>query len=464
MVLAFRPAMFIKEILAGTLKNTSYAWSKIYGEDSFDGKHLTEAYEKLFTREDWDLIMEINNLYRVANRDLNQIVDKTKVDRHGLNFFGNFMYWSNTAPDYINRLALFFAKALKDGSYKAHSLDTEGNLVYDARKDERYSYYLQMRDKYNYQIHKTDTKYNDQRALYLAQIKTFNEEAIFEGDTLLEEKDLLPQAYTNKEKESIVTFTAMAYGYYDHERTPLIKHGPIGILFGQFMTFWPAKVKYYFAPEGTESKRGHFNHKHTIVDGKKTYYYLKYSKDEEGNDYVEEVPETELTPEDGRMKAIEWVGDPMEGLMTSLGLTARHLFTGNSIDELDPQRLNNAKVMLHDIIVAMLSMLFGLMLFGKVKGINVSAKGSGPTKWSEMDQYERLAAKIILNTTNEFDPISLLGSIQSTPTFVTALGKLKGDFNNLFTGHTDMETFFRNNFRFLENVPNPMTRMGIMKQ
>ena len=134
-------------------------------------------------------------------------------------------------------MALFFAKALKDGSYKAHSLDTEGNLVYDARKDERYSYYLQMRDKYNYQIHKTDTKYNDQRALYLAQIKTFNEEAIFEGDTLLEEKDLLPQAYTNKEKESIVTFTAMAYGYYDHERTPLIKHGPIGILFGQFMTF-----------------------------------------------------------------------------------------------------------------------------------------------------------------------------------------------------------------------------------
>ena len=464
MVLAFRPAMFVKEIVVGTLKNTSYAWSKIYGEDSFDGKHLTEAYEKLFTREDWDLIMEINNLYRVANRDLNQIVDKTKVDRHGLNFFGNFMYWSNTAPDYINRLALFFAKALKDGSYKAHSLDSEGNLIYDARKDERYSYYLQMRDRYNYQIHKTDTKYNDQRALYLAQIKTFNEEAIFEGDTLLEEKDLLPQAYTNKEKESIVTFTAMAYGYYDHERTPLIKHGPIGILFGQFMTFWPAKVKYYFAPEGTESKRGHFNHKHTIVDGKKTYYYLKYSKDEEGNDYVEEVPETELTPEDGRMKAIEWVGDPMEGLMTSLGLTARHLFTGNSIDEIDPQRLNNAKVMLHDIIVAMLSILFGLILFGKVKGIDVSAKGSGPTKWSEMDQYERLAAKIILNTTNEFDPISLLGSVQSTPTFVTALGKLSGDFNNLFTGHTDMETFFRNNFRFLENVPNPMTRMGIMKQ
>lgn len=94
-----------------------------------------------------------------------------------------------------------------------------------------------MRDKYGYAIHKTDTKFNDQRALYLAQIKTFNEEAIFENDKFLEEKDLLPQAYTNKEKESIVTFTSMAYGYYDHERTPLIKHLPLGIMFGQFMTF-----------------------------------------------------------------------------------------------------------------------------------------------------------------------------------------------------------------------------------
>ena len=464
MVLAFRPAMFIKELVVGTIKNTSYAWSKIYGEDSFDGSHLTEAYKKLFTQEDWSMIMEINNFYRVANRDLNQIVDKTKVDRHGLNFFSNFMYWSNTAPDYINRLALFFAKSLKDGSYKAHSLDENGNLVYDARKDERYSHYLQMRESYNFEIHKTDTKYNDQRAMYLAQMKTFNEEAIFENDKILEEKDLLPQAYTNKEKESIVTFTAMAYGYYDHERVPLVKNLPMGILFGQFMTFWPAKVKYYFAPEDTNSAKGYFNHKHTIVDGKKIYYYMKYTYDENGIKELSEVPEHELTPEDGRMKAIEWVGEPMEGLMTSLGLTVRHVFSGKSFDELDPQRLNNAKLMLHDIIVAMMSILLGLLLFGKIKGINVAPKGSGPTKWSEMGQFERIGAKIMLSATDEFDPISLLGGVQSTPTFVTALGKLKEDFNNLFLGHTDLETFFRNNFRFLENVPNPMTRMGIMKQ
>ena len=154
----------------------------------------------------------------------------------------------------------------------------------------------------------------------------------------------------------------------------------------------------------------------------------------------------------------------MEGLMTSLGLTVRQVFSGKSFDELDPQRLNNAKLMLHDIIVAMMSILLGLLLFGKIKGINVAPKGSGPTKWSEMGQFERIGAKIMLSATDEFDPISLLGGVQSTPTFVTALGKLKEDFNNLFLGHTDLEKFFRNNFRFLENVPNPMTRMGIMKQ
>lgn len=32
---------------------------------------------------------------------------------------------------------------------------------------------------------------------------------------------------------------------------------------------------------------------------------MKYSKDANGDIYMEEVPESELKPEDGRMKAIE---------------------------------------------------------------------------------------------------------------------------------------------------------------
>lgn len=107
---------------------------------------------------------------------------------------------------------------------------------------------------------------------------------------------------------------------------------------------------------------------------------MKYSKDANGDVYMEEVPESELKPEDGKMKAIEWVGEPMEGLMTSLGLTARHLFTAKSFDGIDPQRLANASLMLHDLLAAMISMLIGIYLFKRVGDIDLKVDRGEKTK------------------------------------------------------------------------------------
>lgn len=455
MALALRPVSLIKELVVGTIKNVSFAWSKIYGEDSFGEGHLMKAYNLLISKEDYSLVMELNNNYRIANRDMNQIVDKTKVDRHGLNFFSNFLYWSNTAPDYVNRLSLFLAKMIKDGCYEAHSLDEDGNLIYDPFKDERYSYYLKMREKYGYNFKLGDDKYNDQRSLYLTQIETFNSEMILSSEKALTEKDLLPAAYTHKEKESIKTFTEIAYGYYDHERSPLIKHLPLGIVFGQFMTFWPAKVKYYFGKDGTKSKRGHWNHKSDLIDGKRVKFYVKYEMGEDGNPIRLEVPETELKPGDPRAKAWEWIGDPSEGLMYSLGLVTRSLVKGESLDGLDPQRLNNAKLMLHDLLVAMIAILLGIALFSKDTGVDGIKEKSN---WDEMGQYEKVAARIILRATKEFDPFSLVGAVQTTPAFISKLSEATADFKGLFAGDGDILEFFRNNISFTELIPNPMTR------
>lgn len=455
MALALRPASLIKELVVGTIKNVSFAWSKIYGEDSFNSEHLTKAYNLLISKEDYNIVTELNNNYRIANRDMNQIVDKTKVDRHGLNFFSNFLYWSNTAPDYVNRLSLFLAKMIKDGCYEAHSVDEDGNLVYDPYKDERYSYYLKMREKYNYEFKQGDDKYNDQRSLYLTHIEVFNSEIVSSSEKVLTEKDLLPDAYTNKEKESIKTFTEVAYGYYDHERSPLIKHLPLGIVFGQFMTFWPAKVKYYFGKDGTKSKRGHWNHKSDLIDGKRVKFYVKYEMGEDGNPIRLEVPETELKPGDPRAKAWEWIGDPSEGLMYSLGLVTRSLIKGESLDGLDPQRLNNAKLMLHDLLVAMIAILLGIALFSKDTGVDGIKEKSN---WDEMGQYEKVAARIILRATKEFDPFALVGSIQTTPAFISKLSEATTDFKGLFAGDGDILEFFRNNISFTELIPNPMTR------
>ena len=453
MTIALRPVSLIKELVVGTIKNVSFAWSKIYGDDSFTGEHLTKAYSLLFSKEDYPIISELNNVYRFANRDLNQMVDKTKVDRRGINFLSNLMYWSNTAPDYVNRLALLLAKMEKDGCYKAHSLNEDGDLVYDPRKDDRFSHYLNKRESYGMKAHNTDEKFNDQRSLYLTTQELFNNEMLTSDDTILTEKDMLPAAYTNAERESIKTFSETAYGYYDHERSPLIKHLPLGIMFGQYMTFWPAKVKYYFGKPESKSKRGHMSHKTDLETGEKIY--VKYEKDEDGTDYRLEVLESELKPGEPRSKAWEWVGDPSEGLMYSLGMVMRELATVQSLDNVDPQRLNQAKLMLHDLLMAMIAILLGIILYSESD--NVSGEGK-TTVWKDMSQYEKIAAKIMMRTTKEFNPIGLLTDLQATPSFITSLSDATTDFKKVFAGDSDVETFFRNNINFLELLPKPMIR------
>lgn len=456
MVLALRPVTAIKELIVGTIKNTSYAWSKIYGDDSFDGKDLAEAYQLLTTsKEDFSLIWELNDEYRIANRDMNQIVDKTKVDRHGLNFFSNLMYWSNTAPDYVNRMALFLAKMIKDGVYSAHSLQ-DGNLVYDVTKDERYSYYLSKRKTYGLKFTGTDNKYDTQRSLYLTKIKAFNENIISKNEKVLTEEDLLPSAYTQEEKESIKTFTELAYGYYDHERSPLIKHLPMGIMFGQFMTFWPAKVKYYFGGVDVNSKRGKFAQKYREENGKKIYYFVKFESDENGEEYRYEVPESELSANDPRIPAYGWIGDPHEGLMYSLGLTVRALLhPEESISDLSDTTIRNSKLMIHDLLVAMMAMLLGILLFSEKTGEFDSKK---TTNWRELSQYEKLATKIMLRSTNEFNPFKTFTDLNSTPAFITNMRETAQDFKKLFEGDQDVMRFFSNTFNFLEVIPNPSLR------
>lgn len=451
MVLAIRPAMAIKELVVGTIKNTSYAWSKVYGDDSFSGRYLTQAYKLLLSKKDYALVNELNNYFRIANRDMNQIVDKTKIDRRGLNFISDFMYWSNTAPDYINRLALFLSKLIKDGVYQAYSLDKDGNLVYDVTKDERFSYYFQMRKKYGMKDHPTDKKYNTQRALYKTYIDYFNKQAIFKNDKTYKEEDLISEPYMNLERESIKTFTELAYGYYDYDRSPLIKHLPLGIFFGQFMTFWPAKIRYYFG-KPTKTKRGHMQQKFKMVNGKKVLYYVKYETDENGQEYRLEIPETELKPGDAYSPDWEWVGDPFEGLMYSFGITIRELATGKSLKEIEPHRLNNAKLMLHDLIIMLINILLGILIFKNKDLI------TGKTNYSQMDQYERMACKILMRSTKEFNPFSLLGDIQTTPVFISTLSDTIDSVKDVFSGNGSVESFIRSNLNFMELVPNPMAR------
>ena len=49
------------------------------------------------------------------------------------------MFIFNAAPDFFNRMTLFVAKMLQDGSFDAHYVDENGILQYDIIKDKRFS-------------------------------------------------------------------------------------------------------------------------------------------------------------------------------------------------------------------------------------------------------------------------------------------------------------------------------------
>ena len=56
--------------------------------------------------------------------------------KHGLS---KYMYIFSSCPDFFNRMSLFIAKMIEDGSFDAHSVDKDGNLVYNIKKDKRFS-------------------------------------------------------------------------------------------------------------------------------------------------------------------------------------------------------------------------------------------------------------------------------------------------------------------------------------
>ena len=144
------------------------------------------------------------------------------------------MYSMNTIPDYYNRLSLFLAKMIHDGSYDAHVM-VDGRMTYDPRKDKRFEHYFNSREKYknskgDYIPAPSDKEYNKQRNLYLLLQSELNAERQLVNESLFEEKDLVTRAYSEKERLSFKSFTDTVYGYYDKDSQAELHNTWYGII------------------------------------------------------------------------------------------------------------------------------------------------------------------------------------------------------------------------------------------
>lgn len=442
-VLAARPLQFFKELTFGQFTNYSRAWGMKNTSMAVSAKNIFEAnkiiwgqslrkYGKVFKGEgdiaDFTLVEAINKVYGLANEDINSIVEKAALSRHGIyGGLSKWMYISNSAPDYFNRMALFIAKMMEDGCFEAHELDADGNLVYDFKKDKRFSELVQHGINSDY----TGKEYLKQKGMYRIMLESLIKEGITNEDgTTLKFGDELPRAYTNKQQQSIKEVADIAYGFYDHETKSLIDHKVVGLVFKQFMAFWTAKTTLWFRGKGSQTSQGRFVE---AKDNNGETLYRRIIEENGGKIGVQLVPESKLTAEEvGKLEPqYMWQGDYVEGLIYSIGGTLYDIIHADwkHLAE-DKYQLGNLKLALHDILI-------GVILFSILKWI--FSGGSG--KMADVSPAERT----LLRAMQDVGP-SGLTSLSFEPSFYTTLTNLQQDLPKVLSGDKGFTKFVSQRF------------------
>lgn len=182
---------------------------------------------------------QFNIKYRLSNLDVARISEGQKTGRGGILNAENWAYATLRGPDYLNRMVLFVAQMKHDGCYDAYSLDSDGRLVYDWRKDKRFALYA-ANDKSNIE------EYNKQKSLYYSLIRAFNiENANKSNYKQLTFSDDLPDAYTAQEIQSFKLFSDNIYGSYNKSTKSKYEHIAIGRNFAFFSTWMNGMVDVY---------------------------------------------------------------------------------------------------------------------------------------------------------------------------------------------------------------------------
>jgi hypothetical protein len=174
---------------------------------------------------------------------------------------------------------------------------------------------------------------------------------------LLKYGDDLPKAYTTSQRNSIKELADTMYGCYDHELKTQAEHTITGLLFFQYKTYWSGVMRRYFALPGTKTSRGKYVQ---AKDEQGNLLYRKPIYDESGKVIVSWEITTE-NPDNKFDELYVWEGDFMEGMMVSILKTLKDCgyFVLNKFGItnqpviFDRQRLSNAALGIHDILIAL---------------------------------------------------------------------------------------------------------------
>ena len=361
--IALRPALFAKEMTVGRLKNTMSAALGYFKNEGITLKDLVKAEGIVFSEGmsfsylsskkeigQKEKVEQVNTMYRIANRDANVMAQKMAASKSSI--FGtdvDLMYYTNTRPDWYNRMSIMVAKMIADGSWEAHEMNDEGKLVYNAAKDRRYSVYFKFKDTPPSPSDPNYKTYKEQEARYMWALNEFQKEGYKNPDgSALKGGDNLPAAYTGKEVNSIKEVIGLVYGYFNHEEKSIFQSETFNALFMAFKTYWNSEWRYYFGLPNKNTSRGK----------------VDFVKDAEGNQlYIQEdevtgvkFMTTNATNASGQPNTavMDFIGTPTEGIAISFTKCLCDVFTAEGRQRLkdNPQQRNQACIFLLRLLYA----------------------------------------------------------------------------------------------------------------
>lgn len=327
-----------REVLMGFFKNISIAATGLYGEETFTIGDYMKAWG-IMAADVPQFIMNvtkiemINEFYGMGNMSISEIPEQTTSNKTGVfALFSRWMSWSLTAPDYWNRMSMFIAQMMHDGTWEAHTVEEDSDgvkrLKYDISKDRRFDIFLKYNGKIETVMKGDLDKFKKQKALYLAMVDEFNKTEDTQINWNPGDKIDLPRAYTNRERESMKSLADVSFGYYDKETKAWFFKTAVGQIFKMFLAFMSAKKCQYWQAGSDVVARGHFVEL-TNTKGEKVLRL------QQPDGTIVNKLESELTAEE-KEKAepvMAWQGMYVEGILQSYGNLMKDVLgaTGSAI-------------------------------------------------------------------------------------------------------------------------------------
>lgn len=412
-ILGFNMLSGAKEVMNGILYHYTRAVAAKIDKDKVGVGDMSRAYTTVWV----DSMKQISTItkqeklnfrFGISNMDTNSIVENQNYYKTDPLRFKYLMYWTNRAPDFLNRMTILTGYMYKYGCYDAYSVDKDTEeLKYDWRKDERFSL-IASNDQSNM------TEYLEQRALYSKMM----EDLIDQGFEYVDPKsgikralkwnpnnfndqtnDELPEGFTNRQIKAIKEESDRAFGYMDHDTKSMMFKSGITAVFFQFKTFASAKLSQWLIRPSVNDQ-GYYKHLKDSVTGEPLYRNIIELED---GSFDSEFVTTQFVEKNGKRIQLEpvkeWVGSHMEGMVWSM-FDLFNIFDKNFKDYWSDEEYAYKRA---NLAIAGQEILLMLLLFWLISAMYPDEKPS------DIDSFfERNAIIALNNSRQDLHPVNTI--------------------------------------------------------